>query len=274
MLGISCFFDGGEVVVGIHMTAARAIPKFADRIAYFGRLRLLVAFTLVIIRMTTSTVRLVGRRQPWIDFRIISMTVIAAEISSVPAGIKRRRMAKHDGDPLVDAMTGIALLRCNKMGRRLTDCCCSIVTIAARSCDILVIKGCARKGIGVVAIVAGITALNMARIFSGSNGAIVATGASPQHRAVVHTGDRCPCDRVMAVLASIECLNMRRRFSGRNRTIVTACAIAGHARVIKHRARKGVGVVTIVAGITALNVTRIFSGSHGAIVATGASALH
>ena len=179
MFGISCFFDGGEVAVGIHMAAACAITKFTDRIPYFRRLRLLVAFTLVVVRMTTGTVRLVGRCKPWIDFRIGSMTVIAAEISSVPVGIKRRRMTKNDGNPLVDTMTGIALLRCHKVIRIFTYCCCSIVTIAARTRDILVIKCCAREGIGVVAIIAGITALDMARVLSGSNSAIVTAGAGP-----------------------------------------------------------------------------------------------
>ena len=123
-----------------------------------------------------------------------------------------------------------------------------------------------------MAIIAGITALDMAGVFSRRNRSIVTAGATAHHRYVVNPGYHCEIVGVMAILAGIQCTNMGSGFSKGYAPIVTTGAVPTDTGVIKYCARKTVCVMAVVTGVTTLNMARPFTGRSAAVMATGAAA--
>ena len=85
-----------------------------------------------------------------------------------------------------------------------------------------------------MAVVTGVTALDMAGVFAGRNRTIVTARAGTLHRCVVDSRDRGEVLGIVAVLTRIQCSDVGSRFTQRGGAIVAAGTITGNARVIKY----------------------------------------
>lgn len=86
-----------------------------------------------------------------------------------------------------------------------------------------------------MAIVTGIAARYVGRIFSGRGYAVVTRATRTDDLSVVNCADRCPDIGVMAVFANVARLNMRKILARCICAVVTANAVIRNIRVIEIR---------------------------------------
>ena len=125
-----------------------------------------------------------------------------------------------------------------------------------------------------MAIIAGITTLDMVRGFSQDKSAVMATGAGAQYRRMINPRHAREVVGVVAILTGIEAVDVNNRLAHGDIAIVTAGTVPSDARMIKYRAREGIGIVTIVTGIAALDMASVFARRNRTIVTARASTLH
>lgn len=91
------------------MTTTGAVSQFTDGIKYLRWILCLLVFVrLIVIGMTTCTVRLIGAEIPAYDVAIRRVTIIACDIGGVSAREERRGVCVVEhGCPPRAAVTGV-----------------------------------------------------------------------------------------------------------------------------------------------------------------------
>jgi len=89
------------------------------------------------------------------------------------------------------------------MGRVLAGCSGPVVTTGAATGHFTVIEYSARPAAGVMAVVAGISRVDVGRIFTGGGGAVMAGGTAPNDGRMVNPGDLHPGKGGMTVFTVI-----------------------------------------------------------------------
>ena len=119
------------------------------------------------------------------------------------------------------------------MCRGLAGGLCAIVAAHAIASDIDVVEGGRQPRNRRMAVVAGVAAGDVGRVFAGRGDAIMAGATSAQYLGVIDGKGGRPDIRRVAVLANIGCLYMCRRLAGGLRAIVAAHAIASDIDVVE-----------------------------------------
>lgn len=142
----------------------------------------------------------------------------------------------------------------------------AIVAIDAVAGDAGVIKGGGQPACRRMAVVAGISTINMCRCLAGRNRAVVAGAAAAEHLRMVNGKRRGERDHGVAILANSRRLNMRRVLAGGVDAVVAAAAVARNVRVVEVRRNPAGRRMTIVAGVAAADVRRCLAGRDIAVV--------
>jgi len=123
-----------------------------------------------------------------------------------------------------------------------------------------------------MAVVAGIAAGDVGRVFARRRDAIVAGATGAYDLGVIDGKRGRPDTRRVAILADIGRLYMCRRLAGGLRAVVAAHAIASDIDVVEGGRQPGNRRMAVVAGIAAGDVGWMFTGRRDAIMAGAASA--
>lgn len=156
------------------------------------------------------------------------------------------------------------------MCRVLSDGLHTIMAADAVASNTAVIKGRWQPARRRVAIIAGIAACDMGRVFAGRRVAIMTGAAGADDLRVVYGQCWGKYIGAVTVFANIAGLNMRGVFAGGLGAIVAVDAAARDIDVIEVRRYPASCRVTIVAGIATRDMGRVLSGSCDTIM-TGAA---
>ena len=149
----------------------------------------------------------------------------------------------------------------------LTDRLSAIVTAKAVARNVGVIEICRHPGDRCMTVVAIVTTGNVCRVFSCSDGAVMARHASTDHLRVVNSHRRLPERRAMTIFAGICRLNVRKTLTGCFVAVVAIKTVADDRRVIKNSRQPGRRLVAVVACFTGDDVIRGFASGVQAVVA-------
>ena len=152
-----------------------------------------------------------------------------------------------------------------------------LITVMARRTvpgDTAVIEGRIGEGVGVVAIVAGITALDMVRRFARCGAAVMTADAASLNLVMINPRDGRPVARYMTGFADVTGGDMVCIFAWCSAAIMTGNTVAGDAAVVKHGIGPAIDVVAILTGVAAWNVVVRFAIGDIAVMTVGAGALH
>lgn len=163
-------------------------------------------------------------------------------------------------------MTIFADIGRENMRQGLACCCSAVVTADAVAGDEGVIEQSRQPGHRSVAIIAIITAINVAWMLARGDGAIVTRTASADDLRVVNGIGRCPDNIVVAILAHVGRRNMCQALAGGGCSVMTVDAVARDAGVVKGGWQPGDGRVTVITSVTAVNVVWMLACSDGAVV--------
>jgi len=131
---------------------------------------------------------------------------------------------------------------------------------------------CRRPGNRAVAQAAVLRRIEVTRVLTGRDRAVVAGRTGSKYLIVVHRGDRLPDSRVVAVFANIGRLHVQRAFTGSFGAVVAAEAVVHDVDVVKIRGNPRDSGVTVVAVVTARDVGRMFASRRHAVMTRAAGA--
>ena len=168
-------------------------------------------------------------------------------------------------------MTVIAGIVTGDVCRVFAGCGDAVMAGTTDADDVCVVNGKHRyEHIGVVAVLADITCLNMLRILTGRIHAVVAIDAIARNVQVIEIRGQ-PGNGRMTIVASIATGNVRRVFAGRGNAVMTRAAGANDLQMVdRRRWRKHIRAVAVFADVAGLNVGKAFTGSGHAVMAGAA----
>lgn len=152
----------------------------------------------------------------------------------------------------------------------LTSSFHSVVTAHAVADDADMVEVGRPPGIGRVAVITGIAAVDMGRVLARGRDAVVARTACSKDLSVIDHENRREDVGVMAVLAYVRGLNVRLVLARGLDTVVAIDAVAGDAHMIEIRWYPTGRCVAVVTGIATCNVIWRLPGCREAVM-TGAT---
>ena len=169
--------------------------------------------------------------------------------------------------PRVAVVTILANVGCQHMRRRFAGRLDAVVATAAIVDDTDMVKVRGTPGIGGVAVVTSIAAIDMGRMLTRCDHAVVTGIAGSHHLRVIYRIYRHPYIGVVAVLADVAGLDVGRVLALRLCTVMAAEAVSDNIYMVEVSRNPASRCVTIIAGVTAGYVRRILAGGSHAIVA-------
>ena len=109
------------------MTGAAAVSQFTDSVTNVRIFMLFMGAGFIVIRMTTGTIRLVGRRSPVHYFGIRSVTGGTRQVTPMVTRVTSRVMTEGQWSPVIGGMTVVTLSAGDKVIRRFTCCLCPVM---------------------------------------------------------------------------------------------------------------------------------------------------
>ena len=138
--------------------------------------------------------------------------------------------------------------------------------------DVIEVRRC--PGDSRMAVVAGIAADHVRRVFADGCDAVVAGTAITDDLCVIDGEDRCEHIGCVAVLADVSRLDVCRTFADSVDPVMAIDAIAADVHMIEVRRQPASRGMAVVAGIAAGDVRWGFSGRGGAVMTRAAGAQH
>ena len=154
----------------------------------------------------------------------------------------------------------------------LAGCNGAIMTTGTVGEDRIMIKISRHPGIRRMAVVTGIRAGNVQRIFALCCHAIVTTGTGTQHLEVIDLGHGCPDIGAVTVLANLSRADMLWIFAHGPYAVMAAVTTVGNTGVVKGRGHPGIGAVAVVTGFRTGNVVVVFALGNHSVMAADAGA--
>jgi len=190
--------------------------------------------------------------------------VVAAE--AVARNIHVIECRRPPGNRRMTVITGIVT---GDVCRVFAGCGDAVMAGATDADDVCVVNGKHRyEHIGVVAVFADITCLNMLRILTGRIHTVMAIDAIARNVQVIEIRGQ-PGNGRMTVVASIATGNVRWVFAGRGDAVMTRAAGANDLQMVdRRRRRKHIRAVAVFADVAGLNVHRILAQGIRTVVAT------
>jgi len=148
----------------------------------------------------------------------------------------------------------------------------TVVTVDTAARDRRVIESCGQPAGRRVAIVTGIAAWDVCRVFADCGESVMAGAARTDDLCVIDSHHRRKHVGRMAVFAGIRRIDMPDIFAGRFGAVVAADTVAHDIQVIKIRRCPAKRAVAVIAGITAGDVPRVLASRQYAVVAGAAHA--
>lgn len=155
---------------------------------------------------------------------VVARAAAAEHLRVIDAGHRRER------DDRMAVLTDVCR-QC--MRRRLADRCDVVVAIDTLTRDVVVIEVRRRPARGRVAVVAGIAARDVCRMFPDCGYTVVARAARPEHLRVIDLCDGRERRRRMAILAEARRRNVREMFTRRADAVMTAYAVGRNPEVVE-----------------------------------------
>jgi len=150
----------------------------------------------------------------------------------------------------------------------------AVMTADAAAGDTAVIKDRISKAVGIVAIVAGITALDMVGRLAGCCITVMAADTATLNFSMIHPDNRCPATWGVAGFAEVGAGYMVARFAGGRCAVMAADAVTGDTAVVEGGTSEAISVVAIVTGIATWWVVGRFARRNATVMTTDTAALN
>ncbi len=128
MLTAPRLFDRSHRAVRIFMTGTGTVPEFANGMINPRAVHLLVLALLIVTRVATCAIRLIGAVEPGHRLAVTLVTIYAPNSGIMVARVvARRRTVGEDWCPVGSAVAFVALNRCYKVIGGLARCRAAVV---------------------------------------------------------------------------------------------------------------------------------------------------